>query len=171
MNKYSIITIVAISVIVIPFAYSALNIYAADQLQFRWNDQGKFSLFELTNGGNVKFCNTLPYGVNFQKFEIITFYDLKNKGVFTIQPFTVDPSSYSIQRGIFYSDGFMEAQHLFMQLDFEFGGGPIRIDPNKMYVLVNIYTPIIGIIPYHTTMQYSGFDFSNMMNDKNFECK
>ncbi|WP_255458207.1 hypothetical protein [Nitrosarchaeum sp. AC2] len=42
MNRYSKITLVAIIVIIIPFAYSILNIFAADQLQFRWSE-GKFS--------------------------------------------------------------------------------------------------------------------------------
>jgi len=169
MDKYSKITVIAIIAIIIPFTYSALNIYAAEQLQFRWNEQGKFNFFALSNSGDVEFCNKLPYPTNFKKFEIIPYYDLKNKGVFTIESFSIDPSTRNVQSGVFYSEGFTEAQHLFMQLDFEFGGGPIRIDPNKMYVLVNIHTPIIGIIPYYTTIQYSGYDFSNLMN-KNFDC-
>ncbi|MFB5605108.1 MAG: thr operon leader peptide [Nitrosarchaeum sp.] len=170
MNKYSKITLVAIIVIIIPFAYSVLNIYAAEQLQFRWSDQGKFSFFALSNGGEVEFCNTMPYWMSFKKIEINTFYDLKNKGTFTIQPLTINPTSHATQNGIFYSVGFLEAQNLFMNLDFEFNGGDIRIDPNKMYVLVSIDTPIIGVIPYSTTMQYTGFDFTNLMNSKNFDC-
>lgn len=170
MDKYSKITLVAIIVIIIPFAYSVLNIYAAEQLQFRWSDQNKFNYFSLSNNGNVEFCNALPYWASFQKFEITTFYDLENKGTFTIQPFTTSPLSHATQKGVFHSEELNEAQYLFMQLDYEFAGGEIRLDPNKMYVVVSIDTPIIGVIPYYTITQYSGFDFNNIMNGKNSDC-
>ncbi|MGI0056173.1 MAG: thr operon leader peptide [Nitrosarchaeum sp.] len=170
MNKHSKITVIAIIAIIIPFVYSILNIYAAEQLQFRWSDQNKFNYFALSNNGDVEFCNTLPYWASFKKFEINTFYDLENKGTFTIQPLTINPLSHATQNGIFHSEGLNEAQYLFMQLDFEFSGEPIRLDPNKMQIQVNIDTPIIGVIPYSTSIQYSGFDFNNIMNGKNFDC-
>jgi len=170
MDKYSKITLIAIIVIIIPFAYSAMNIYAAENLQFRWSDQNKFNYFLLSNNGNVEFCNAMPYWASFQKFEITTFYDMGNKGTFTIQPFTINPLSNSTQKGIFHSEGLNEAQYLFMQLDYEFAGGEIRLDPNKMYVLLDIDTPIIGVIPYSTVKQYTGFDFNNIMQGKNFSC-
>lgn len=170
MDKYSKIALVAIIAIIIPFAYSVLNIFAAEHLQFRWSNQDRFNYFSLSNGGDMEFCNTLPYWASFQKFKIDTFYDMENKGTFTIQPFTVSPLSNSTQKGIFYSEEISEVQYLFMQLDYEFGGGEIRLDPNKMYVLVNIDTPIIGVIPYTTSMQYSGFDFNQIMKDNNFDC-
>ena len=170
MNKHSKITLVAIIVIIIPFAYSILNIYAAGQLQYRWSDQNKFNYFALSNNGDVEFCNTLPYWASFKKFEITAFYDLEDKGTFTIQPLAINPLSHATQMGTFHSDEFTEAQYLFMQLDFEFNGGPIRLDPNRMHVVVNMDTPIIGVIPYSTSMQYSGFDFNQIMNGENFDC-
>ncbi|MCE9653637.1 MAG: thr operon leader peptide [Nitrosarchaeum sp.] len=170
MNKYSKISIVAIIAIIIPFAYSAMNIYGAQQLHYSWGDQKKFSFFELSNNGNVKFCNAMPYWMSFKKFEINTFYDLNSIGKFTVEPLVINPSSYAVQKGTFHSEDFTEAQYLFMQLDFEFNGGEIRVDPNKLYTLVNIDTPIIGVIPYTTTVQYSGFDLYNIMNDKNSDC-
>ena len=171
MNKYSKITLVAIIAIIIPFVYSILNIYAAEQLQFRWGEQNRFNYFELSNNGDVKFCNTLPYWTSFKKFEITTFYDLRNKGTFTMQPLVINPLSSAVQNGVFLSEGLNEAQYLFMQLDYEFNGGEIRLDPNKMYIVVSIDTPIIGVIPYSTTMQYSGFDFNKIMNGENFNCE
>ena len=170
MNKHSKITIIAIIVIIIPFVYSGLNIYAASQLQYRWSEQDKFSYFEMSNNGDVEFCNVLPYWMNFKKFEITTYYDLQNKGTLTIEPVTINPLSHTTQKGIFHSEEFAPTQYLFMELDFEFNGGTIRLDPNKMGVIVNIETPIIGIIPYSTTMQYSGFDFNKIMNGDMFNC-
>ena len=169
MNLYSKITLVAIIVIIIPFVYSILNIIAAEQLEFKWS-KDKFSFFELSNGGDVEFCNIMPYWMSFKKFEIVTFYDMKQNGIFTIYPLAINPSSTAIQKGVFSSEEFTTAQYVFMNLDFEFDGGDIRIDPNKLYVLVNIDTPIIGIIPYTTTLQYSGFEFSNLMNNEKLSC-
>lgn len=169
MNKYTIITIVAIIAIITPIAYSILNIHAAEKLQYRWT-KDKFNYFELSNNGDVNFCNNLPYWASFKKFQITTFYDTENKGTFTIPQFTVNPSSRVIQNGVFYTEDYTEAQYLFMQLDFEFNGGEIRLDPSKMQIVVSIDTPIIGIIPYSINTQYSGFDFNQIMNGKNFDC-
>ena len=45
MNKYSAITFVAIIAIIIPFAYSGLNIIGANQLEYNWNSVEEFSFF------------------------------------------------------------------------------------------------------------------------------
>ena len=60
MNRYSAITLVAIIIIIIPFAYSGLNIIGANQLEYRWNnDVEGFSFFEMSNNGEVEFCNPM----------------------------------------------------------------------------------------------------------------
>ncbi|PIW33395.1 MAG: thr operon leader peptide, partial [Nitrosopumilales archaeon CG15_BIG_FIL_POST_REV_8_21_14_020_37_12] len=43
MNKNTTVTCIAIIAIIIPFAYSAMNIYAAEHIQYRWGGQGEFS--------------------------------------------------------------------------------------------------------------------------------
>ena len=57
-----------------------------------------------------------------------------------------------------------------MTMDFEFDGGDIRIDPNKLIVVVHANMPILGIIPYSTSTQISGFDFDRMMNAEDLTC-
>ena len=170
MNKHTIITVIAIIVIVAPFAYSGLNIYAAEQLKFRWSEPEKFDYFSMSNNGKMEFCNVLPYNVNFRNFQIVTFYDSQNKGVFAVDSLNINPSTSTIKDGVFSTDEYNVAKQLFMQMDFEFDGGEISIDPNKMFVIVNIETPIIGVIPYSTTTQYTGFDFDKIMKDKDFDC-
>ena len=73
MNKHSIITSIAIVIIIIPFAYSVFNIVGAQQLEYKWDNPGEFSFFALSNSGEVEFCNTIPFWASFQKFEIATF--------------------------------------------------------------------------------------------------
>ena len=64
MNKYSAITIIAILIIIAPFAYSGLNIVGAEQLQYKWNDSEEFSFFTMMNNGNIESVSythlTLP---------------------------------------------------------------------------------------------------------------
>ena len=47
MNKYSTITLIAIIIIISPFAYSGLNIIGANQLEYKWNGSEGFSFFAM----------------------------------------------------------------------------------------------------------------------------
>ena len=67
MNKYSVITVIAIIIIIIPFAYSGLNIIGANQLEYKWNSTEGFSFFAMLNNGDVEFCNPMPFPTSFQK--------------------------------------------------------------------------------------------------------
>ena len=84
MNKYSIITLISIAIIIIPFAYSGLNIIGANQLEYKWNETEEFSFFAMSNNGNMEFCNPMPFSTSFEKFQITTFYDAKNIGMYEI---------------------------------------------------------------------------------------
>ena len=170
MNKYSIITGIAIIVIVIPFVVSGSNIIGVQTLEYRWGNPGEFNFFVMSNHGDIEFCNTVPFWISVQKFEVLTFYDSKHIGSFVVDPLTINPLSSQIQEGIFSSEEIQASQHIFMTLDFEFDGGDIRLDPNKFTILVQTDTPIIGIIPYSTTTQMSGFDFNKIMNAEKLSC-
>ncbi|MCV0392648.1 MAG: thr operon leader peptide [Nitrosopumilus sp.] len=170
MNRHTIITSIAIIVIIIVFGHSGFSILGANQLEYRWDNPGDFSFFTMSNHGEMEFCNTIPFWVSFQKFEITTFYDAENIGVFSIDPMTINPLSSVVKKGVFSSSELSATQHIFMTLDFEFDGGDIRLDPNKLIVVIRTDTPIIGIIPYSTTTQISGFDFDKTMNAEDLTC-
>ena len=170
MNKYSIITFIAIIIIIIPFAYSGLNIIGANQLEYKWNDSEEFSFFAMSNNGNIEFCNPMPFATSFDKLQIISFYDTENIGMYEIISTTIEPQSSIIKKGSFSTEEFQSTQHLFMTLDYEFDGGAIRVDPNKFIVLVNIQTPIAGIIPYAHTIQISGLELDQIMKNQKLSC-
>ena len=170
MNKYSIITAIAIAVIVIPFAHSGLSVLGTQELEYRWHGPGMFSFFAMSNSGEIEFCNTMPFWTSFQKMEIATFYDATHLGSFVVKPLTIDPLSSAVQEGIFTSEKITAAQHNFMTLDFEFDGGDIRLDPNQFIIVIKTDTPIIGVIPYSSTTQITGFDFDIMMNAEDLSC-
>ncbi len=170
MNKHSIITIIAIIVIVIPIAHSGLSIIGTQQLEYRWDNPGEFNFFTMLNNGEIEFCNTIPFWMTFQKFEVSTFYQSDYLGSFTVHPMTIDPWSSTVKDGIFTSEGMAEAQHIFMTFDFMFNGGNIRLDPNQFIIVINVDTPILGIIPYSTTNQMTGFEFDKIMNAEDLTC-
>ncbi len=170
MNKHSIITIIAIIVIVTPFAYSGLSIVGVQQLEYRWDNPGEFTFFTMLNQGEMEFCNAIPFWITFQKFEISTFYQSDILGSFVVQPLTINPYSSVVQEGIFSSEEISESQHIFMTFDFMFNGGNIRLDPSQFVILITADTPILGIIPYSSTTQMSGFEFDKMMNAEDLSC-
>jgi hypothetical protein len=170
MNKHSIITLIAIIVIIIPFAYSASSVIGVQQLEYRWDNPGEFTFFTMLNQGEMEFCNAIPFWMSFEKFEISTFYQSDHLGSFTVQPVTINPYSSIVEKGIFKSEEMSETQHIFMTFDFMFNGGNIRLDPNQFIIVVNTDTPILGIIPYSTTTQVSGFEFDKMMNVEDLSC-
>ena len=170
MNKDSTITLIAIIIIIIPFAYSGLNIIGANQIEYKWSGSEEFSFFAMSNDGDIEFCNTMPFPTSFEKFQIVTFYDAKNIGMYEIMSTTVESQSSIIKKGNFSTEEFQSTQHMFMTLDYEFDGGAIRVDPNKFIVLVTVQTPIMGIIPYSHTMQISGFELDQTMKNQKLSC-
>lgn len=170
MNKYSVITTIAIIVIVIPFAFAAMNITGSQQLEYRWHSPGTFSFFTMLNHGETEFCNTLPFWMTFQKFEVSVFYMEKYIGSYVVKPMTLNPLSSGVQEGIFSSEGYEETQHIFMNFDFSFDSGEMRMDANKFVVMIQTDTPILGFIPYTTTTQMSAFEFDEMMNAEDLTC-
>ena len=170
MNKYSIITLIAILIIIIPFVYSGINIIGANQLEYKWNGSEEFSFFAMSNNGDIEFCNPMPFSTSFQKFQIMTFYDAENIGTYEITSTTIEPQSSIIKEGNFSTEEFQSTQHMFMTLDYEFDGGAIRVDPNKFIILVNIQTPIAGIIPYSHTNQITGFELDQNLKTKELSC-
>lgn len=165
MNKYSIITIVSIIVIISSIVYSIWGIYSVEQLQLRTpNDE--FSYFEMSNYETMEMCNPLPFFISFNSLRIDSYYTNDLKGVFEMGSTTINPHTSELVDIQFTSENFAESQYLFMHMDGQFGGElPIRLDPSKMIMVTNFETRIIGIIPYQTTIIQSGFEFTQMMNE------
>lgn len=170
MDKHSIIVIIAAIVIAIPFVYSGWNIYVANQLQLHGTDEDRFRFFNMINDGSVEVCNPSPFFVNFNKISILIFFDSDNKGTFSSKPISLSPLSSRVINGTFYSENFSESQYLAIHFDGIFSGSsPERIDPRRLMIVTEIETPIIGLIPYTVTKQYSGLYFWETLNGNSGE--
>lgn len=166
MNRYSVITTIAIIAIIIPIVYGVWNIYSIEQLQLVTNNT-EFSYFEMSNYEKIQICNPMPFFVTFNRLTIATYYTQDLKGVFELGPTTIGPNTIELLDLNFSSENFAESQYLFMHMDGEFGGElPIRLDPTNMIVVSTFDTKVIGVIPYQITITQSGFEFTKMMNEK-----
>jgi len=172
MNKHSVIVIISIIVILGVVGNSIWNIYAVQQLQLSGND-GIFRYYEtMVNKDKIVACNPSPLPASFNQFYITIFFEGKEKGVFNIQGNSIPPNSSNILDANFSSDSFSEIQYYFLHFDGMFSGSaPIRIDLSKLTIKTEFQTPILGIIPFSVTNQYTGLNFWNMLNDdKNSKC-
>ena len=166
MNRYTIITAIAIIVIITPILYGVWGIYSVEKLQLR-TPNNEFSYFDMSNYEKIQMCNPMPFFVGFNGLKINFYYLNDIKGVFEIGPTTISPNTSEILDVNFSSENFSEAQYLFMHMDGQFAGEiPFRLDPSKMEVVTTFETRIIGVIPYQNTITQSAFDFTNMMNEE-----
>jgi len=167
MNKHTVLVIISSIIIAGPFVFAGWNIHAAEQVRFVGIEQERFNYFDMINDEEIQVCNPSPFYVVFDKMDIMMIFDQRDKGIFSIQGTTLPPLSITALEGKFSSETFQEAQYLSMHFDGMFSGAlPTRIDQNRFDIVTEISTPIMGIIPYSITQQYSGLDFWNMMNDK-----
>lgn len=165
MNKYSVISAIAIAVIMIPILYGIWGMYSIEQLQIR-TEKDQFSYFDFANNEKIKICNPTSFFVTFSGLSIDVYYLNDIKGDFKMGPNTLDPNSSKILEMNFSSNSFSEAQYLFMHMDGQFDGEvPIRLNPNEMKVSTTFETKIIGVIPFEQTVTKSAFEFTQMMNE------
>ena len=172
MNKEKIVAIISSVAIVVTIVYSGLNLYAVDNLKFRWHTKD-FKLFSMTGDSQLEACNTLYFPATFRKYDIEMSYQSNKLGIYSALGTTLAPSSSSILNGKFTAGDFGEALVYLMYLDTEMSGNNIaRIDARQLQVLTRLDTSFLGVIPFSITKEYSGFDFVKMMNqeDNNLGC-
>ena len=172
IKKETIIAIISIIAIVSTISYSALNLYAVDNLRFSWYTKD-FKLFSMTGDSQLEACNTLYFPATFKKYDIEMTYQSNKLGTYSAVGTTLAPSSSSILNGKFTAGDFGEALVYLMYLDTEMSGTNIaRIDARQLQVLTRLDTSFLGVIPFSITKEYSGLDFVKIMNqqDGNFGC-
>lgn len=170
MNKNATIVIIASFVIVVSLGFSAWNIFSAEQIQFRESKHGDFKFFDLMNNGKISVCHDLPFYADFKDIRIIMMYDGRDIGTFTISNIVLNPNSETTVQGKFTSETFKESQYLSLHFDsMYYGVIPIRIDIERMEVVTEINTNIVGFIPFTIINEYPGLEFWKMMNNTNEE--
>lgn len=170
MDRYTAISIAAAAAIAAPFAVSGADIVGAEQMQYRWDSPGMFSFFKMATDGSLEFCNTLPFWASFESMDITMYYQNNLLGTYHVGPLTMEPLASSVHKGTFRSDHIASAHSIFMTLDFGIADGEAGIDPKQFAVQTMVSTPILGLIPYHTTSQTTGLGFDQLMRADDLYC-
>lgn len=171
MNRYGIIGTIAAIIIIGTVGYSFANTVFAQELQFRWTGVDDFDLFSLIHGGKFEVCNPTQFPVSFKKYSIQLVYDKDIVGTFIADGTQVSPQSSQIITGKFDADSRTIASVTALLLDTELKGTNVmRLDATKVFVLTNIQTDILGLIPYSISNQHSGYGFFNIMNEDSSKC-
>ncbi|MGI9567255.1 MAG: hypothetical protein ACR2LL_09625 [Nitrosopumilus sp.] len=172
MNKHTLVVIIASVVIAISVGFSGWNIFASEQVDLMITEE-HFSYFGLMNSGKISVCNPLPFYANFNEIRISMIFDERSIGVLSFSEIQLEPNSEVEVQGTFTSENFKEAQYLSLHFDSMYNDViPTRIDQEKMNVVTEIQTNIIGVIPYSVTNQYPGLEFWNVMEDReDYSCQ
>lgn len=167
MNKSSITAIVAVVVIVGTVGYSFLNVYAADNLQFRWNQKQGFDFVQLLNGGTVQLCNATPIPLDFKNFEIEPYHRDQKIGTYHIDATVLQPFEPKHNAGKIKNVN-DQLVSIFLESNL---GTQRNLDLDKISVDTKVNVAIVGVIPYTLEKTYSGGDFVSIMNHENrFDC-
>ncbi len=146
-------------------AHSGLNAAAAHGVQLRSSEEGLFSLFEISNERPVLACSAHPLPFDMRGIRITAVYEGDRKGTYSVPASALPPSRPLVLEGDFRSDSYVESQYMFLHMDAQFAGSaPVRLDPGKMFVEVEVETAIIGVVPYSTTTTHLASDFYDIMN-------
>jgi hypothetical protein len=142
-----------------------LNIYSANQIQFRIENQDDFRYFGLINEEKISICNPSPFYTSFNNLKIKMNFEGRDIGELNFPGKMISPNSEITADGKFTTEVFEEVQYLSMHFDAMFMDTiPQRIDPSKMAIITEIQVQIIGIIPVLISNQYSALEFWEMMN-------
>lgn len=171
LKKETIVAIISSVVIVSTVAYSGLNVYAADNLKFRWNPDETFSFFALSKG-QLEVCNSFPFPVTIRGYDVELTYDVTKLGTFSTGSITISPLSSLLVNGKLETESEIGLTYL-LYLDSKLSGANVaRINVDNLNVVTNIQTSFLGVIPYSITKEYSGYEFADLMNtkDNDFGC-
>lgn len=167
MNRHTLVTIAAIVAIAATVGYSSLGALSLNDLQIRWHDQGNFEYLSISFGGRVNICNASEHPANLKSYSFKMFYESSELGTFTTGGANIPPGSQVTLPGKFTTDDRRISEMFFAFFDTEFGGTPVtRIDASKMVVQTTMESSIIGFIPISFSKEYTGYEFTEMMNQK-----
>ena len=165
MNKYSVISAVAIIIIAITVLYGVVNAMSVEKIELR-TTLDTFRFFDMANEEQIELCNPNPFYATFNGLRIDTYYREELQGSWVMGSKTMNPETAEVLGINFSSNSFSETQYLYMHMDGQFTGEQIiRVDPTEMTVKTTFDTRILGVIPYPITITQSGFEFSQMMNE------
>ena len=151
--------------------YLGLNIYAISNLQFRGHQTGSFDFADMSADVQLEACNPSFFPASFNKLNVDIIYKSTNFGTFTVWGKTILPHSSSIVDGRLKVNAEAVAGLFIASLSSAFSG-KTTFDVNQMRLVASLDAPILGVIPFSVTKEYTISEFTSLMNGQaaHFNC-
>lgn len=170
MNKHTMIVIISSIVIAGTIIYSFLGTYGLNYIQIR-GYQKEFDYTTMLTGKKIEMCNPIQIPININHIEITIFYQDRELGKMLSDGITLLPSKSEYIEGKIQ---FEQSENMFpMDLGLKSSeNGIMKFDSEQIHVTTNYESRFLGIIPYSVSKNYNGFEFLDIMNQKqgNFSC-
>ena len=156
---------VGIVIVILLVAYTGLDVYAVNNLQFTPHRGQQVIISETQLGIKSDACNPSYFPATFTKYEIVAFYNSDIIEKATINGSTLSPKSAATLDGIFAINK--------VAVD-KIAKENSTFDPSKATITTLVDAPIFGFIPYSVDKQYAAADFQKMINNPppgSFDCK
>lgn len=166
VNRHVIVVIVSLIVIAGSLGYSSLNVISAKDLEFSWPRQS-FDFLSVLTGKTLEVCNDSDIPATFSKYSFSIFYDENDLGTFSTGSGGLAPHTDGVIFGKFESKDNKISTLFLSFLDTEVSGTDVtRININKIKVITQLDTTVLGVIPFSITQEYSGPEFLESINKK-----
>lgn len=140
-----------------------LNMFAISNLQFRGQSIESLDIVDMSADTKFEICNPTFFPASFEKLEIAMNYKSTNFGTFTMWGKTIQPQSPILVDGRVNVNGQAVMQLLLAGFSSAFGGQQVDFDPTKMKYVANLNAPILGMIPFSVSQEYSSDEFVEMI--------
>ena len=161
------ILIIGIVIPIIIIVLIGLNFYAISNLQFRGHSVDDFDLVDLSMDTRFEACNPTFFPASFDTLKVDIVYKSTNFGTVTIWGQTIPPNTPTVVDGRIKLEGQSILQLFLAAFGSAFGGDEMNFDPKQMKFIAKLDAPLLGIIPFTITKEYSSDEFTGIMQGSN----
>lgn len=144
-----------------------LNVFAISNLQFRGQSVENFDIVDMSADAKFEVCNPTFFPASFNTLKIDANYKSTNFGTFTVWGKTILPQSPTVVDGRLNINGQAVMQLFAAALGSAFGMQESDFDPDQIKFNTTLDAPILGVIPFTVSQNYSTDEMQKMLEGNN----
>lgn len=144
-----------------------LNVFAINNLQFRAHSVESFDIVDMSADAKFEVCNPTFFPASFNTLEIDMIYKSTDFGTFTVWGKTIPSQSPTVVDGRLNINGQAVFQLFVAAMGSAFGGQEMDFDPEQIRFITTLDAPILGVIPFSVSQNYSADEFQKIIQGDN----
>ena len=144
-----------------------LNVFAINNLQFRGYSMESLDIVDMSADAKFEVCNPTFFPASFDTLKIDVDYKSTNFGTFTVWGKIIPPQSPTVVDSRVNINGQAVLQLFVAAMGSAFGGQEMDFDPEQIRFITTLDAPILGVIPFSVSQNYSTDEFQKMMQGDN----